>query len=236
MKKIKCLFIISAFFLLISNYLFSASLPSGWNELQVGVDGVTSVSAIQIEKYEIKLVSVTATYSDGSSSEIYSNASGSDAVDLVSTTAGTNGLPFVNIGSVPAGTITSIQAVISSSIKVKGYQNFATSSPYPIQQLYTTSSAPSGSYYAYRALNQGSNSGDATIDVSQSPYSVTTQDLTVTVSNLNITVSQDETKKLKLVFDISESLAFGYKLVGMTPYIIAVPGTPTITVDSGETS
>lgn len=55
MNKISTYCLTAIFIFLNAQTLFAFSLPSGFNELRIGVDDVTSVGSVQIQKYEIKI-------------------------------------------------------------------------------------------------------------------------------------------------------------------------------------
>lgn len=216
--------------------LMAFDLPSGYDDIDDN-QSITEIDDPVTQKYELKIVSITATYNNGSSSEIYSNTDGSDAVDLAATTAGTNGSEFLSITDVTAGTITSLQIVFSSSIKVKGYQTYV-ADPGGNQQMYTTENDQNtyyGYYAAYVANHLTTNSEDATIDVSSDTYGGTTEQLTVTINNLNIEITSGSSKSAKLVFDLSGGLNFGFN---SSEWKCAVtPGSPSDMIDttnSGE--
>lgn len=238
MKKIiPIILLIIALFLIGTHCLFAFNMPSGYTEFSVGIGGITDLSTAVCQEYKIKIISVTVTYSDSSTSEIYSNAEGSTEVDLVATTAGTNGLAFISIEDVTEGTITKVEVVISSTVKIKGYQN-SSMDPDNVQ-FYTTSNSGATLYGIYAALAENqdtTNSSETTIDVSDSNYNATTAQRTSTISNLNIIISSAESKGLKLVFDLSDAITFGGVIDGSNiNSVCVVPGAPSITASSGET-
>lgn len=237
MRKIMLTVLLTVTLLFISiHYIFAFNMPSGHTELAVGIGGIDELSTAVCESYKIKIISVTVTYADSSTAEIYSNTDGSTEVDLIATTAGTNGIAFISVEDVPKGTITKVEIVISNTVKIKGYQNLVSDADNV--QCYTTSNSGATLYGIYAAAAENHNTTNAeevTIDVSGSNYNATTAQRTLTVSDLNIVISSETAKGLKLVFDLSDVITFGGVMTGEeVNNICVVPGAPSITASSGE--
>lgn len=233
MKKI--IFIITLAIALLftaTRYGFAFNMPSGWIANSTGGGG--RLDNVVVKKYSVSIISIIAIYSDSTTAVIYSNSSGSTAKDIAGTTAGTNGEELLSAINIPAGTITSLQIVFSNNFIINGYQNYSTETPREGQE-YTTSSTPAGNYYSYWYESEVGwptpipdiYAQEVAVDVSAYPISASLSDRTVTISNLNIVITKDTAKNLRLVFNLSSGIIFGWDEAEES-YTIAVPGTPTI--------
>lgn len=104
----------------------------------------------------------------------------------------------------------------------------------PLQAM-TTNDTGAGTYGLYAACFVKGQFVPQTvaIDVSDSHYNATIEQRTITVNNLNLVISADSTKGLKLVFDLSNAIIFGVSS-GEPLHICVLPGAPSITAASGE--